>query len=800
MNKKRLVFLSIWLLTTFFAAAPAKGSEGRYAEGEALAVLKNNTGSKLSASAFSSKGAGQSRAASVAASVQANAFTTYAALSEAADAILVHIKSDSQTTEKLIEDLSQNPDVLSAVPNYFNKVSRVPDDPRYSELYAMKRIRAEEAWNMTTGSQAVAVAVIDTGVDATHPDLAENLDMELGKNFTKEDFTDSKVHGTHVIGTIGAVGNNGTGVTGVNWKVKLIPLKVFEGDSAPDTLLLAALEYVVKLQAEGGTRVYAVNLSLGSWRPDSPETVKNTPLYKAYKALDDTNKTVIVVAAGNESREVGVPAQASPFDQISDGDYVYPPSYTGLANMIVVGALDQNDAAATYSNWSATAVDIVAPGDGILSTVPASSSSYKVMRGTSMAVPHVVGAVALLAARNSSLTASELKALLLENSNSGVNPAPKNGINGGGVSHMSRRGLLDVKAAMDKIETLVQSISVTPSPATVMAGLSRQFSAAIYPLDASNRKVTWASGNPSVASVDAETGLVFGLEEGKTVITAHARDESGISGSANVTVVSSIDSVPVEGVSIAPSRAAMMIGVPKQFTATISPSNASDPFVTWASDKPDVAEVDNEGRVYGVGIGNAVISVTTRSGKFYATARVSVEAPSAAEPPEPPTAGATMDVTMSHPATNLYAVSISPAPASVRFFIWLYEFFESKGGLAWDGSSYHGPFAASFSNIGGVAQFDLDAGKLETWDGKSGTVPSGNYSLVLADAATREKYVGRLPGPIVVENSGSSPGTGGEDKDNGGKGGGGGGCDAGPGAGAALFLAAAVLAARKQIK
>jgi uncharacterized protein YjdB len=616
---KCLFCLLVFLLPALFMFAPAGGAEGapRYVPGEALVVLKNSTGQKLSASSLSQGGTGQSRVQSVANSVQASAVQTYAALSEAADAILVHMKSGSKTTEELIADLERNPDVLSASPNYYNRLSRTPNDTRYDELWGMKKIQAENAWDTTTGSNSITIAVIDTGVDSSHPDLVQNLDMERARSFVNERIADADGHGTHVAGTVGAVGNNKTGVTGVNWEAKILPLKVFpEGEGAPASAIADALNYLTELQGKEGVRVHAVNLSLGFWASMDPAQIKGNFMYLAYKALNDTDKTVIVVAAGNAGLEVGVPAKEDVAElNVDKGDYCYPASYIDLNNMIVVGAINRDDKMAVFnslesSNWSQKFVDIVAPGANILSTLP--GGKYDSWGGTSMAAPHVAGAVGLLAAWNPTLTASELKDLLLGNANSAVNPPPTNL----SVLHMSREGLLDVKAALDKVSgrtVLVESISVTPPDATLTVGEQQQFTAQVLPSTATKKNVTWSSDKSSVATVDAKTGMVRGVSAGKAVITAKAQDDSAVSGSATVTV-NAARFVPVTGISVAPPSATLTIGGAQQFIAQVLPSNATNKNLTWSSSVTSVARVDAAGLAVGVGSGTAKITARAQDG------------------------------------------------------------------------------------------------------------------------------------------------------------------------------------------
>lgn len=477
------VFLSFFLsfFFIFYHVDPADGAET--SGEEVLVLLRNSTGAHLSAASFS-EGAGTKMAVHAAQTAGAEVLRVYPALSRAVDEIFVLMRSEGKSAEALAEKLRNDPEVLAASPNFrfFESAAEGPDDPLYRDgsLWGLNAIRADLAWELATGDDDIHIAVLDTGLDADHEDLSANVDLDHSANFTNGDdptprfdrnFIDARGHGTHVAGTIGAVGNNGTGVTGVNWKVKIIALKVL-GDDGQGWLswLIAALDHLAALQqsTEKPLRVYAVNMSLNGWYAATPESKENRPFLRALQALDASGKTLLVVGAGNEGLEVGVPSRhrvenSSGNVIVNVGDWNYPASFNGLLNnMIVVGAVDRNlraaDAERWSTNWSDTHVDLLAPGVEVLSTVPPRAvfshvfpgigHKYLRLSGTSMAAPHVAGAVGLLAARFPQLSAPEMKARLLGNADDGVNPR-----NGPKYHHdkikISAAGLLDVKAALD---------------------------------------------------------------------------------------------------------------------------------------------------------------------------------------------------------------------------------------------------------------------------------------------------------------------------------------------------------------
>lgn len=293
----------------------------------------------------------------------------------------------------------QSAGVVSAGADAVVQADQTPNDPSYSSLYGMTKIGAPTAWDTTTGSSNFVVAVIDTGIDYNHPDLAANvwrnpgetagngfdddgngyIDDVYGWDFANNDNNpfDDNGHGTHVAGTIGAVGNNGVGVAGVNWSVQIMGLKFLNArGSGYTSAAVSALNFAVS---------HGVKLSNNSWGGGGADATLASAIGRARTAGH-----IFVAAAGNSGLNI-------------DNSPSYPASYIqSYDNVVTVAATDSNDNLASFSNYGASSVTLAAPGVGILSTTP--GNTYSSYSGTSMATPHVTGAIALHWAANPNLT------------------------------------------------------------------------------------------------------------------------------------------------------------------------------------------------------------------------------------------------------------------------------------------------------------------------------------------------------------------------------------------------------------
>lgn len=314
-----------------------------------------------------------------------------------------------RSVARAVEKCNDSRDILYAEPNYIYRTMIEPNDPRRRDMYGLTNIDAPLAWDQTTGSEAIVVGVIDTGVDDEHEDLARNIwinqgefgegreangiddddngfvDDFMGWDFLNEDNDpfDDNDHGTHVSGTIGAVGNNELGVVGVNWTVSIMPLKFLDADGSGATDdAIEAIIYGVNM----GAKVLS-----NSWGGGFSQALQD-----AVEFANDRG-VLFVAAAGNESTN-------------NDALPTYPASFAA-ENVISVAATTSGDNLSGFSNFGEETVDLGAPGSDILSTL--ANDRYGFFSGTSMATPHVSGAAALVIAQFPNISMRHLKIRLL---------------------------------------------------------------------------------------------------------------------------------------------------------------------------------------------------------------------------------------------------------------------------------------------------------------------------------------------------------------------------------------------------
>jgi thermitase len=362
MPMKRFVsLLSVFLLLAMLVvpatifASPVQPVSSKYAPGELIVKFKSGTSSAAIQSLHAKMGAKVSKTSKAGFQV---------------------VKFSGTSVEAMLQKYKKLPNVEYAEPNYYYHAFWTPNDPAFAtQQWGPQKIQAPAAWDVTRGSSSVRVAVVDTGVQANHPDLAGKV--VNGWDFVENDGTpqDANGHGTHVAGIAAAVTNNGVGIAGVAPNVQILAVRVLDANGSGT---LDAVAAGIQYAADNGAKV--INLSLGG-------SVGSTTLQNAVNYA--WNKGVVVVAAAGNS------GSSAPS---------YPAYYT---NAIAVASTTSSDTKSSFSNWGSW-VDVAAPGSSIYSTY--AGSTYATLSGTSMATPHVAGLAGLLASQGR--TASQIRAAI----------------------------------------------------------------------------------------------------------------------------------------------------------------------------------------------------------------------------------------------------------------------------------------------------------------------------------------------------------------------------------------------------
>jgi|GEM_PF-757500 len=334
------------------------------------------------------------------------------------DRLAIFVDPSARERDALLDTLTSDVSTEWAEPQFVYRPSSVPND--YGEYMwglsntgvnggvAGADIDAFGAWDITRGA-GIVVAVIDTGVDVTHPDLVPNLwinDGEIAGNGVDDDGNgyvddvngydfvnrdpdpnDRDAHGTHVAGSVAAAGDDGYGVPGVAYESKIMALKFLDGwNGGLSSQAAEAITYAVNNGAD------VINASWGG--PGQSSAIRNAIAYARSRGV------VFVAAAGNEGRN-------------NDQYASYPANYP-LDNIISVAATDRRDRLANFSNYGAGRVHVAAPGVDIVSTVPGANWDY--MDGTSMASPYVAGAAALIRSVAPTMSPRDIRGLLMNSS------------------------------------------------------------------------------------------------------------------------------------------------------------------------------------------------------------------------------------------------------------------------------------------------------------------------------------------------------------------------------------------------
>lgn len=437
------------------------------------------------------------------------------------DMVLVSFDTGKKNIESMMNDLNSSEAIYFAEPNYLRAhagagATAAATATDLTAQWGLDASDTQAAWDITQGLPSVIVGVIDSGVDYDHTDLTANIykntgetagdgidndgngyiDDVRGYDFGEGDSDpmDNVNHGTHISGIIAAA-DNSFGVTGVAPKVRILPLKVTTNASAVGFMSTSAIIEAIVYGSEMGVKLF--NCSYGDSVPDPAE----------YDAIQASTDSLFISAAGNgDENGKGLNTDISPY---------YPADYE-LDNIISVAALTNGDQLTTFSNYGMTTVDIAAPGEGIYSTIRVDEygrrSRYGFMSGTSIAVPFVVGAAALMLSVNPNMPVLTIKEKILS---SAIALPALDGKDATG-------GKLDVNEAVNMARLDVPDVTgieISRSTLALYTDTSGKLTAALLPMRTHSRSVEWTSSAPGIVTVDA-AGNLRAISKGVATITA----------------------------------------------------------------------------------------------------------------------------------------------------------------------------------------------------------------------------------------------------------------------------------------
>lgn len=347
------------------------------------------------------------------------------------------------TEREAVARLEASPLVEWAEPNYLRAKTSVPNDQLYRQYqWNLRKIEVERAWDLSTGNPDVVVAVLDTGVDAAHPDLAGKL--VAGYDVLNDDASpsDDSGHGTHNAGVIAAASNNGIGIAGLSWGTRVMPIKVLNSSGVgPDSVIARGLTRA----ADQGARV--INMSFGS--STSSRLLGVAMGYAASKGV------LLVAAAGNTAR-TGNPV-------------IYPAAYS---QVLAVSATDESDKVPDFSQHHPY-VGVSAPGVRIVSTFWRGSGygNYVSASGTSAAAPHVSGLAALIWSVGPSLSANRVREIIQSTADDLGSPGRDDFYGAGRINAL--KALLAAKPGAAPPPVAQPTPAPAPAPAPTPASLPR---------------------------------------------------------------------------------------------------------------------------------------------------------------------------------------------------------------------------------------------------------------------------------------------------------------------------------------
>jgi thermitase len=474
------LLLSLWPLSISAASATPRGTLA----GEL--VLKLRPGATLDVGARA-RGPYTAALNALLRSVGAG---TAASLGSNSDTYRIRLRGDADLAA-LARRLSANPAVIFAEPNHVRSLFRTPDDPVIGQQWALRNIHAPEAWDITTGSE-ITIALLDTGVSRSHPDLKGKV--LPGHDFVNDDddASDDEGHGTYTAGVAAANSNNGVGIAGICWGCKILPVKVLNRRGQGDDASIAA---GVRWAADQGARI--ISMSLGG--PDDTQVLRDAVAYA------HEHNVLLIAASGNGQADGNRPN--------------YPAAYPGVLAVSATTPADQVTGFSSTGDY----VDIAAPGVGVWSTLWDSEegNTYGAANGTSAACPHVAGAAALVLSLRPDLSADQL-AEILEASADDEGPAGKDQQEGYGRLNVLRAVQMAADPNILSRSRIQGRVLGAPAGVTVALNTGQQtqpdgsgfysfdnLPTGAYTVSLSGSGVnavpqqTWVSGTPlSVATID----------------------------------------------------------------------------------------------------------------------------------------------------------------------------------------------------------------------------------------------------------------------------------------------------------
>lgn len=413
-----------------------------------------------------------------------------------------------QSIEAFIEQLEKNSLVQEVEPDYLVQLTYSPNDPEINKSqYHHQKIETKFAWNKTRGSEDVIVAVIDDGIDMSHPDLKNRI-VRPFDTVKENNQIAVGVHGTHVAGIIGSSIDNGIGGAGIAPNTKIMPINVFDGDFAYTSEIIQGIYYAI----EQGAAI--INLSLGGYAYSNAFN----------EAIQDAHQKgiVIVAAAGNEKKE-------TPY---------YPATYP---NVISVASTTPSDSTSEFSNFGKT-IDIAAPGSSVYSTLP--KGAYGFMDGTSMAAPMISGVAALLKSSEPALSNREIENRLFTTADD-LGVAGKDSMFGHGRVNARKALLIDylpppTVSGVFQYSAIVKGTAVANTLVTVkrgaavmntaIAGSDGKFAVTIPKQPVGTKLIVFSSNEEGVASTEKEVIVKDGISPVAPVVNPVSSQSTSITG------------------------------------------------------------------------------------------------------------------------------------------------------------------------------------------------------------------------------------------------------------------------------